>query len=129
MTFIGIYIGSVEVQLSMHEFLFIYVYQNKCTIYDATFSNKVSLTRHLDSVHERKIFTEKDPLNGHQNSVHDGTKQNKCTICAATFSNKIGLTIHLKNVHERKMLKCTNCDGSFKSTEDMIKHIESVHKD
>ena len=32
MTFIGIYIGIVEVQLSMHEFLFIYVYQNKCTI-------------------------------------------------------------------------------------------------
>ena len=32
MTFIGIYIGLVEVQLSMHEFLFIYVYQNECTI-------------------------------------------------------------------------------------------------
>ena len=32
MTFIGIYIGSVEVQLSMHEFLFIYVYQKTYTI-------------------------------------------------------------------------------------------------
>ena len=31
-TFIGIYIGIVEVQLSMHEFLFIYVYQKTYTI-------------------------------------------------------------------------------------------------
>ena len=67
---------------------------NKCSICDSTFSQKSTLKRHMESVHENK-------------------KPYKCLICDYSCSQKRYLKTHMEAVHENmKPHKCLICDYS-----------------
>ena len=58
----------------------------KCSICDKNFSEKGSMTKHMESVHE-------------------GKKPFKCSICDNNFSKKSNLTKHISSVHEEKKIQ------------------------
>ena len=47
-------------------------------------------------------FSQKGDLNRHVISVHEGKKPFKCNVCDACFSHKGKLNKHIKSFHERK---------------------------
>ena len=73
-----------------------------------------------------KGFSQKQDLNRHIESVHEGKKSFKCNICDAGFTHKANLNKHIDAVHkEKKKFKCTICDEVFFSQkQDLNRHIE-----
>ena len=69
---------------------------DKCNICDANFSQKGSLNKHIESVHE-------------------GKKPYKYTVCDSNFSTKQNLNRHNKSVHKGKEpFKCLWCNIFWK---------------
>ena len=98
---------------------------------------KLSLKRHIASVHEKKkfykcefegcttTFSQKVSIKAHINAVHE-RKRLKCTECAKDFSNKSNLKVHMESVHEEKSFECKICNTKFGCKQDLNKHIELV---
>ena len=78
----------------------------KCSICDSTFSKKLDVNRHIDSVHE-------------------GKRPYKCSFCNISFGIKQNLTRHITSVHEKKkpFKKCSKWDSiSLIDDEEDIDH-------
>ena len=78
----------------------------KCSIFDSTFSKKLDVNRHIDSVHE-------------------GKRPYKCSFCSVSFGIKQNLTRHITSVHEKKkpFKKCSKWDSiSLIDDEEDIDH-------
>ena len=86
----------------------------QCNICNDSFSYKVTLKKHVKSVHEKNIqfkcsicnntFSRKNGLKSHMESVHEKIKRHKCSICNIGFYKRGNLINH-KSVHEKKILK------------------------
>ena len=94
---------------------------HECTICDYAASRKDILTRHINSVHEKKkphqcqicFFATFHRFNliQHISSVHEGKKSHQCTICDYVSSEKYQLRNHVCSVHEgKKPYQCSICD-------------------
>ena len=93
---------------------------------------------------ETGCFAEKEELEKHEASVHEGKKHAfNCNICNADFPLKINLNKHMEEVHEiiigrkpvgkriRKKLtervKCEQCDKDYSCNRALKNHVEIVH--
>ena len=75
------------------------------------------------------FFVQRDSLNAHIESDHEGKRPFTCTICKAGFTDNRNMKRHIKSVHEReKAYKCNICEASFVLKYLMKKHIKSVHE-
>ena len=81
-----------------------------CFICGDTFSEKKSMQKHVDSVHEKKrpymcpicsqTFPENRNLKRHIQAVHEKLKPHMCNICGKRFFDKEKLRNHILCVHE-----------------------------
>ena len=68
-----------------------------------------------------------EPLN---TNVHEGEqKRFKCSLCESRFSKTNDLRRHISSVHEGKRLyQCDNCEKSFKESGHLKSHIRRIHE-
>ena len=98
---------------------------------------KVSLQRHIKSVHEGHQFqcshceyraTQKHYLQTHIKSLHEGlTFAFACTQCNYKAKWKNDLPTHIKSVHEGQTFSCTHCIYQTKWKHDLVKHKKKKH--
>ena len=110
----------------------------ECSTCNKCFSEKQSLNRHIQSVHENKKtlectscmkrFSRMDHLKLHIACVHDNKKEFMCLICKKGFSRKDKLNNHILLVHEKeKSYQCDTCKCFFSTKQHLKRHIEIVH--
>ena len=106
-----------------------------CDQCDKQFSNRDSLTRHIQSVHFNvkfdcdqcdKQFSFRKSLIRHIQSEHLGVKFD-CVQCGKEFTEKSKLRRHIQSVHEGTKFYCDKCDKPFSTRSILVRHIQSVH--
>ena len=98
----------------------------ECTICEnVSFTQKHTLTKHVESVHERKLpFQEENKI-----PVHEGKKLFSCTVCNFGFQKQSALIRHVEAVHEKKKdYECSVCEHRFSNINQLKTHIEIVHE-
>ena len=95
------------------------------------------MKRHIAGVHEKirhkcticdATFTEKCYVKAHIAVVHHGLKPYKCSICDYCGPSKSKISNHIKAVHENlRPFTCSFCEAKFKQKSVMTIHINSVH--
>ena len=111
----------------------------KCNTYNAGFTQKISVSKHIEDVHEGKkphrcsscgkAFSKRHKMVLHFESVHEGKKPHKCTLCEKNFAQKNQLSAHIMGVHEgKKPFQCDICRSTFKRKAQIKVHIETVHE-
>ena len=86
-------------------------------------------------------FNEIDELKEHINAVHrteplntnvhegEAEKRFKCSLCESRFSKTNDLRRHISSVHEGKRLyQCDKCEKSFKESGHLKSHIRRIHE-
>ena len=112
----------------------------ECSTCHKCFSKRRLLNRHIESVHEKKLFecsactkrfSRKDHLKLHITCVHDkdeGKKNLECSSCNKFFYTSFLLNRHIESVHEKKKtFECTSCMKRFSRMYHLKTHIAFVH--
>ena len=115
---------------------------SKCPL---SFSEKSSLFKHFDNVHEKKlechvcyVWLPIEALKKHM-KLHEEKKTFKCPTCHIFFSQKLTLKNHdclyhdeskLKAIvnEEIKKFKCSTCQSKFASNQERMRHVARSHK-
>ena len=122
----------------------------KCSL---QFGKKYVYDLHLSLVHGEKMEVKTEPPNSEKNSFKNEQlnyeekfqkpqetvrekeasylvvhKSIKCNICDATFKTNQNLKKHIRSVHEGKRFKCKSCDASFTQKDSLSRHVTSVHE-
>ena len=92
---------------------------NFVAIENASFTRKASLNKHALGEESFKCskcnstFSKKLDVNRHIDSVHEGKRPYKCSFCNISFGIKQNLTRHITSVHEKKkpFKKCSKWDS------------------
>lgn len=71
----------------------------------------------------------KGNLNRHVANMHEKLRLFKCVEpgCERKFQTKSNLARHEKSVHKDRRYSCTACPRSFKSEQDIVKHVAIAH--
>ena len=84
-----------------------------CSNCDAKFTQRTSLKRHVETVHEESL-------------KQKGTKP-ICTLCNKAFTTNSSLRTHTKSVHEGKRpYKCNKCEQRFVSATVLKRHVRGI---
>ena len=124
----------------------------KCSL---QFGKKYVYDLHLSLVHGEKMEVKTEPLNSEENSTkikneltnckekfqdsretvgekeasyHVVHKSIKCNICDATFKTNQNLKKHIRSIHEGKSFKCKSCDATFTQKERLNRHVALNHE-
>ena len=106
----------------------------KCITCDESFSQKYTLDKHFENIHEVKIllkcefcseaFSEGRQMQNHVSSVHEEKKLFQCIYCEKSFADKNNLKTHVLSIHEeKKSFKCIICNDEFVNKQKFDKHI------
>ena len=112
--------------------------EHTCEICDKTFSTSITLSEHLENVHEctqklqcdtcMKIFSRKADLNKHTVRVHVKTHSLKCKHCEKAFKIPGNLNRHIRESHEKvKNHNCEICEATFTRLIHLRDHIKHKH--
>ena len=112
----------------------------KCVTCDESFSQKYTLDKHFENIHEVKIllkcefcseaFSEGKQMQNHVSSVHVEKKLFQCIYCEKSFAEKNHLKTHVLTTHEGKeSFKCMICNDEFVNKQLFNKHIQLVHEE
>ena len=86
-----------------------------CSKCDTKFTQKTSLKRHVETVHEESL-------------KQKGTKP-ICTLCNKALATNSSLRTHTKSVHEGKRpYKCNKCEQMFVNSTVLKRHIRGIHE-
>ena len=129
----------------------------QCDSCHKSFSQKMSLKRHMVSLHPKnqeltsqerfvetksedgqkssftctkcgKEFTAMRSVKEHIKKVHEQVKNFKCESCNKAFPSKGNLKKHLLTIHsERKDFECDSCGKQYTSEQKLIRHISEAH--
>ena len=110
----------------------------KCEFCDKIFSQKGSLKRHMETVHQKlkphkceecgEAFSRKYSLKIHMATVHLKSKPHKCDECGDAFGHKSSLKMHMDTVHLKlKPYKCEECGEAFGRKDYLKTHMDTVH--
>jgi len=81
-----------------------------CPQCNETFKSKYSRVKHIETVHEGKIYSY------------------QCITCQKTFQSENKMRLHIQYDHEGKKLdQCPHCDKKFKGEKSLKNHIDIVH--
>ena len=111
----------------------------KCSVCDSSFERIGLLTRHKESVHEKKRphkcplcdshFAQIGGMKLHIETVHEKKRPWKCDRCESTFTQKVGLKSHIEHVHEgKKSFLCTICGTDFCDKQALKRHNGRFHE-
>ena len=82
--------------------------QYSCNQCAKSFSEKVSMQRHIKSEHEKVRF--------------------RCDKCDTSFSEKGTLQRHIKSAHMKIRYNCNKCEKCFSLKNNLKRHIKRVHE-
>lgn len=111
----------------------------KCEKCEKVFFNKSVLKKHVEKIHEGKvftyqclicqeIFTSEKSMRSHNRYDHEGKKLDECPTCKKKFKGKHNLRKHIECVHEKKYpYLCTLCGKHFQQTGTLKQHIDMQH--
>ena len=111
----------------------------KCDKCSKIFTRKEAIKKHIQSVHEGernfkcelcgKLFSAAQNLKRHQHLVHEGRRDFICDTCGKALAEKNDLKKHIAAVHD-KIYKCETCDPFrlFSSANALKTHIYTVHE-
>ena len=110
-----------------------------CTLCESSFVIKHKLRQHMETVHEKKVFTclhckanlpSFNALNDHNKKFHEGIRLAKCPKCIGTYITVEALEKHIQLVHEKETTsyKCSVCKEEFPSIRDVMQHSKEVHE-
>lgn len=105
-----------------------------CSLCEKLFSNRNNLKRHLESVHSEtqtfacnecpKFFSLRHNLQRHQESCHSGSKKLFCEICLKSFTWQNNLQRHIAIVHLKKTkMFCDVCPKFYFTKASMLNHM------
>ena len=77
---------------------------------------------------EKFTYSEKGSLKKHIDLVHEGKKPYGCPTCNKAFGRSQTLKDHILSVHEKNSHKCSFCDLSLTSLQNLRRHIKYVHE-
>lgn len=107
-----------------------------CDICDAGFISSELLYRHKlrHTVAESichfcaKVFSSKDRLKRHEQTVHYKIKKNKCNYCDERFEEFNQKLKHMNKVHNKNLdVSCSICDKEFVTPREVRKHVRTFH--
>ena len=81
--------------------------QNLCDQCEKQFTCQYSLTKHIESVHEKVKYT--------------------CNQCNKQFTDIGSLRKHIQSVHLNFMYRCDQCHKQFTQKSSLRTHIQSLH--
>ena len=104
-----------------------------CEICESHFATVGQLERHISSVHDRKkqfrcdtchtSFSLEQHLKRHH-KYENRCKPIKCFICDVIVNSNMALITHFSKVHEgKKPFQCSQCEGSFVSSQSLKGHV------
>ena len=108
----------------------------KCSECDYAAAQKVSVIKHVQSVHGgitlpckscNKVYKWQADLSRRIQRVHSGIKL-RCGICKKEFSEKRCLRIHNQSVHLHKKFECGICKLEVRSKGYLRIHMQAVHE-
>ena len=111
---------------------------HKCQKCGKSFSQKVNMKRHVDTIHNKghkgykcdscgKIFSAKTKLKRHIYTIHEGYKDYICEFCGRTFNQRESLCKHMEAIHDvQKIFKCKKCKNPFYQKASFKEHICSA---
>lgn len=120
---------NVHLQLRLH----------KCTDCEKSFSRKLSLMRHIASVHQKAQKPHQcnrcetscwsaSQLSHHISSVHDKERPHECSVCGAAFADTGALNRHTATVHNSDLRhECEHCGKLFGQKSNLKTHVAIVH--
>ena len=106
-----------------------------CGQCESTFTQKASLIRHIQSMHEGVKYacnqcdyqvSTQTHLRNHIMSKHEGVKY-ACIQCDQQFALNSGLIRHIKSIHEGVKYACNQCDHKATQLGHLRNHIKSKH--
>lgn len=107
-----------------------------CDVCDAGFISSELLYRHKlrHTVAESicrfcaKVFSSKDRLKRHEQTVHFKIKKNKCNYCDERFEEFNQKLKHMNKVHNKNLdVSCSICDKVFVTPREVRKHVRIFH--
>ena len=128
--------GRIFVSLENKEIHCVDRVVSPCQMCDKTFCNSRSLARHRISVHEctdcelcgaKGIFLYN--LKAHRKDVHQIEETFTCHECDSTFSSKSNLLKHIGSVHSTVEIKCGTCDKVFSRSDMLKRHEKQFHSE
>ena len=108
----------------------------ECEVCQKKYSDKTSLDRHKQSVHEGVTYAcdqcdyqaaRQYNLTLHIQSKHEGVKY-ACDQCNQQFTLQFSLTRHIHSTHEGVKYACDQCDYQAGYQGDLTKHKRKVHE-
>ena len=110
----------------------------KCVHCSMTISSELRLKAHMTNKHRSEAICETcgfktlrwDHLRKHKTNVHGPpgeTTLYKCDQCPYLANQLISVRTHKQIKHENLRYRCDQCDNSFTTKNNLLKHIKSKH--
>lgn len=111
---------------------------SKCEVCGKNFSMERHLRRHIESLHQMKIFScekcnktfnWKSNLDRHIDKIHMESERSDCQECDKTFTQNYSLKRHVESEHRgMKKFICDICGKDFTLKQGLTRHIECRHQ-